>query len=373
MPKKIAVVVNSRANYGRVKSVMDAIIVHPELELQLIAGASALLPKYSAGIPLGVLHERVYSIVEGGNLLTMAKSTGLALMELATVFNRLRPDMVVVVADRFEQLAVAIAAAYQNIPVAHIQGGEVTGSIDESVRHAITKLSHVHFVATNRAARFVEMMGEREDMIFNVGCPSIDLLDAVPAFDTFPPGGTGTALNALKPWLLVLQHPVTTEQVAVPQMAQTLAAVVASGMQAVWLWPNIDAGSEGMSKLLRDFHEKSPSAPIHFYRNLPPEQYYTLMKGCYCMLGNSSSAIREGSYLGTPAINIGSRQQHRERGPNVVDVGYFSSEILDSIRKFDGVGRFGSSSLYGDGQAGKRIAEALAHVSPQVQKVIDYV
>lgn len=365
--RKIAVVVNSRANYGRVKSAMEAIEAHPELELVALAGASAVLPKYSHQLSMEA--ERVLSIVEGESPLAMAMSAGLGTIQLATAFDRLKPDAVIVIADRFEQLSVAIAAAYQNIPVAHIQGGEVTGSIDESVRHAITKLSHLHFVSTARAKEYVIRMGEPENTVWNTGCPSIDLLKDIPRFTRFPDGGVGYDLDPERPFLLVLQHPVTTEYgEGRSQIEQTIGAIRAFGMQAVWLWPNIDAGSDEISKALREFHEKS-NHPVRFYRNLPPHEYYSLMQACYCQVGNSSSAIREGSYLGVPAINIGSRQQSRERGPNVVDVGYDANQIVKALR--DPPWR-NSSDLYGDGKAGKRIANILARCELSAQKLLSY-
>src|SRR4029079_6719023 len=174
--RKICVVVNSRANYGRIKTVMRAVTEHPKLELQLIVGASALLHRFGSVIdviradgfePTAVVH----SMVEGETPTTMAKSTGLGILELASQFENIKPDVVLTVADRFETISTAIAASYMNIPVAHTQGGEVTGSIDESVRHAITKLSPFQFPATELAARRVVAMGEDPAWVFNVGCP----------------------------------------------------------------------------------------------------------------------------------------------------------------------------------------------------------
>jgi UDP-hydrolysing UDP-N-acetyl-D-glucosamine 2-epimerase len=187
--RKVCVVVNSRANYGRIKSVLNAIKDHPALDLQLIAGASALLWRFGNvaqqihkdGFNIDVV---VYSIVEGENPTTMAKSTGMGIMELATQFENLRPHVVITVADRFETMATAIAASYMNIPLAHTQGGEVTGSIDESVRHAITKLAHIHFPATKKAKDNIIRMGEDPETVFLTGCPAIDI---VADLDLTPP------------------------------------------------------------------------------------------------------------------------------------------------------------------------------------------
>ena len=181
MKRKVCVVVASRANYGRVKYVLKAIQAHPDLELQLVVGASVLLDRF--GNALRVIEKdgftptrKIYYVIEGENLETQAKSTGLGIIELSTVFEDIRPDVVVTVADRYETMATAIAATYLNIPLAHIQGGEITGNIDELVRHAITKLSHYHFPSTEQSRERLIKMGEEPERIVNSGCPSIDTL-----------------------------------------------------------------------------------------------------------------------------------------------------------------------------------------------------
>lgn len=376
--RKICTIVASRANYGRVKSLLEAVQRHPDLELQLIVGASGLLYRFGQvvnvierdGFPVNA---RVYSIVEGENLTTMAKSTGLAIQELATLFENLRPDVVVTVADRFETMGTAVAASYMNICLAHTQGGEVSGSIDESVRHAITKLAHLHFPANQEAADILMRMGEDPARIFVTGCPAIDLAARAPK-EMGPEfwaryGGVGPAVDVNRPYLVVLQHPVTTEfGQGIDQINQTLAAVSQTGMQTVWLWPNVDAGSDDISKGLRMHRERHPEAPLHFYRNFTPEDYVTLIANCACLVGNSSSAIREGSFLGTPAVNIGSRQAGRTRGPNVTDVVYDARAIAEAIQAQTAHGRYPSASIYGDGHAGERMAEVLATAEVSIQK-----
>lgn len=380
--RDICVVVNSRANYGRVKSVLRAVEDHPGLRLQLILGASALLYRFGDVREVmaadGFTTESVvYSVVEGENPTTMAKSTGLAILELTTLFERDRPDFVITVADRFETLATAVAASYMNIRVAHTQGGEVTGSIDESVRHAVTKLSHLHFPASERAAEYIVRMGEDPETVHLVGCPSIDPLSDLDL--SLPPDifggahGAGADLDPASPFLLVLQHPVTTEfGDGRRQIQETLEAVSSFGMQTVWLWPNVDAGSDDISKGLRIFREARPDYPIRFYRNFPVEDYDRLLANTSCIVGNSSSAIREGSFLGTPAVNIGTRQGGRERGPNVIDVDYESAAIRAAIDKQLEHGRYERSTLFGDGQSGRRIADVLAVADPPLQKRLAY-
>ena len=385
MPKKIrkiCVVVNSRANYGRIKSVMRAVQQHPDLELQTIVGASALLHRF--GHAVDVIRAdgfepsaTVYSIVEGENPTTMAKSTGMAIMDLSTQFENLRPDVVLTVADRFETIATAIAASYMNIPVAHTQGGEVTGSIDESVRHAVTKLAHVHFPATDLAKGYLLRMGEEPERVHMTGCPAIDLiagLDLSLPESLFKNNkGVGAALDTNKPYLVVLQHPVTTEfGQGFEQVRETLAAVLALDMQTAWLWPNVDAGSDDVSKGLRLHREHQGDGKLHFYRNFTPEDYARLIGNAACLIGNSSSGLREGAFLGTPVVNIGTRQRNREHGPNVVHAAYDRVEIEAKARAQIAHGTYHCSPLFGDGSAGRRIADILANAEFSVQKRLTY-
>ena len=381
MRRKICVTVASRANYGRIKSVLSAIKVHPDLELQVIVGASALLYRFGSVIDIirndGFdVHGSAYQIIEGENPTTMAKSTGLAIMELAGLLERLQPDIVLTVADRFETMGTAIASSYMNIHLAHTQGGEVTGSIDESVRHAITKLSHIHFPATVRSREYIMKMGEDPEHVHMVGCPSMDIIADVDlsldgVFEKY--GGVGGAINPDDPYIVVLQHPVTTEYGSgLKQINQTLEAVRRVGLQTIWFWPNVDAGSDDISKGLRMFREQHPDVPIHFYRNMEPVDYGRLINNCVVLVGNSSSAIREGSFLGVPAVNIGTRQQGRERSDNVIDVDYHADEVEGAMKKQIEHGHYARSGLYGDGRASHRVADILAKELPSIQKSLHW-
>jgi len=379
----ICVVVNSRANYGRIKSVLSAVTERSDLDLQIIVGASALLHRF------GEVHKiikadgfspsaLVYSIVEGEKPTTMAKSTGLAIMELSTLFENIKPDIVITVADRFETMATAVTASYMNIALAHTQGGEITGSIDESVRHAITKLSHLHFTATEKAAEYVIRMGEDPATVHCTGCPAIDL---VADLDLSMPDnlfkhykGVGPDLDSKEPYLVVLQHPVTTEYgKGFAQINETLKAIDVIRMQTVWLWPNVDAGSDDVSKGLRMFRERQKPDYAHFYRNFSPEDYARLIANSVCIVGNSSSALREGSFLGVPAVNIGTRQMGRENGKNVVHVDYDAKEIEKAIGKQIDHGKYKGSTLFGDGHAGERIAKILSEAEISIQKQLYYI
>lgn len=376
--RKVCVVVASRANYGRIKSALAALKNHPAIELQIVATASALL--YRFGMVVDIMKAdgfapdaQVHVTLEGDTPATMVKSTGFAIQELGTVFDLLRPDIVLTVADRYETLANAIAASYMNIHVAHTQGGEVTGSIDESVRHAITKLSHFHFVTTEQSQSRVLQMGENPANVYLTGCPSID---AIASLDMAIPrdlldryGGVGASIDLSQPYLLVLQHPVTTEYLsAAEQIVETIEAVRRLAMPTVWLWPNVDAGTDAISHGLRKFRETEKPAWLRLHRNFSVEDYARLMNGCACVVGNSSSPLREGAFLGAPAVNIGSRQSGRERGVNVIDATVNADAIEAAIRKQLAHGKYARDQLFGDGQAGRRIADLLATVelkSPQ--------
>lgn len=380
--KKICVMVASRANYGRIKSVLTAVRDHPDLELQLVVGASALLHRF--GMVIDVIRNdgfdvdaTVYFVVEGENPTTMAKSTGIAIMELSTIFEKLQPDVVLTVADRYETLATAVAASYMNIPVAHTQGGEVTGSIDESVRHAVTKLSHIHFPATEKSRENVIRMGEDEAFVRFTGCPAIDLiadLDLTLPQDIFKRyKGVGPGIDVNKPYLVVLQHPVTTEYgQGLAQIQATIQAISAIHMQTVWLWPNVDAGSDDVSKGLRMFREKERPDYVHLYRNFPPEDYVRIIFNSSCLVGNSSSGLREGAFLGLPVVDIGTRQGGREHAGNIVHAGYDAVEIETAIRKQIANGRYERSFIFGDGTAGRKIADILAKSEITVQKRLAY-
>jgi UDP-hydrolysing UDP-N-acetyl-D-glucosamine 2-epimerase len=384
--RKVCIFIGSRANYSSIKSVMRAVREHPDLTLQLVVGASALLDRFGSVVDVieadGFKPDaRVAMIVEGETPATMAKSTGLGLLEMPTMFELLKPDVVVSVGDRFETMATAIAAAYMNIPVAHTMGGEITGTIDESIRHAVTKLSHLHFPANEAAAERIVRMGEDPDAVHAVGCPRIDLVseiangrDGIPHEEWLDREGVGAHIDVTKPFLLVNQHPVTTEYgQGKDQIWETLWALHELKMPTIMLWPNVDAGSEDIATGMRTFREKLKPDYVRFYKNFPIETYVRLMLLCACTVGNSSAPIREGAFLGVPAVNIGSRQRGRDRGPNVVDVGHDRQQIVDGVRRQLAHGRFAPDSLYGDGHAGGRIADVLARAPLSVQKRLMFV
>lgn len=382
--RKICVVITARPSYSRVKTALKAIAEHTDLELQLVIAASALLDRYGSAVNYiekdgFSIAAKVFNVLEGENLTAAAKTTGIGILELSTVFDNLKPDIVVTIADRFETMATAVSAAYMNIPLAHIQGGEVTGNIDEKVRHSITKLADYHFVASQDALERVVRLGEDPQIVFNTGCPSIDLSKEVKAdyaldFDPYQKyGGVGANPDLSGGYIVVMQHPVTTEYThSRTHIEETLYAIQQVDIPVLWFWPNVDAGADGTSGGIRAFREKYPTQQIHFFKNMEGKDFLKLLFNSNCLVGNSSVGIRECAFLGIPVVNIGSRQNGRARGNNVIDVGYSREEIHAAILKFLHSGKVQPSNVYGGGDAGKKIADILSTVQLKYHKTINY-
>jgi len=381
--RKICVVVASRANYGRVKYLIKAISDHPDLELQLVVGASALLERFG-NVQKVIARDgftpafKIHYVVEGETLETQAKSTGLGIVELTTAFSTLAPDMVVTVADRYETMATAVAATYLNICLVHLQGGEVSGNIDDRVRHAITKLADYHFVATEASLARVVRMGETVDTVFNYGCPSMDVLHhddlsiSNAAMGNY--GGVGARVDWELPYLLMVQHPVTTSfGQGLAQINSSLEALARfQDHQKIVLWPNADAGSDDVSKGLRVFRESGRANGFHFFRNFTPEDYARVLKHAACAVGNSSSFLREGAFLGVPVVLVGDRQRDREHGSNVAYASYEADAIEQSVRAQLEHGAYPESRMFGSGNSGELIAAKLATLPLGRVKRISY-
>ncbi len=382
--RKVCVVVTARPSYSRIKTALEMIDKHDDLELQLVVAASALLDRYGCAVNYMIddgfeVTAKVYNVLEGESPTVAAKTTGLGIIELSTVFDQIKPDIVVTIADRFETIATAIAASYMNIPLAHVQGGEVTGNIDEKVRHSITKLADYHFVASDDAYQRVINLGEEEASVFNTGCPSIDLALEVNkslklSFDPFKKyTGVGNSFDISKGYIVVMQHPVTTEySYSRSQIDITLEAINKLGLPTLWFWPNVDAGSDGTSSGIRAYRERDELNHVHFFKNMLPDDFLELLIHSSVLIGNSSVGIRECAFLGVPVVNIGSRQNKRARGHNVIDIGYDSDELIDAVNTCVNNTRPASSDIYGRGNSGHNIAELLASVELRHHKTITF-
>lgn len=406
--RKILVPIFNRAHYGRLRPVLKAIKNHPQLDLKIIVGVPAAYDNFFANIkhsrprswlialPWYILgrfrsflgknyvlkndflaksllqdgfpvNGYVSFFLDGGNSETMAKSTGLGIIKLADKLKQLKPDIVFVNADRFEMMAVAIAASYLNIPIAHNEGGDLSGTLDESVRHAITKLAHIHFTSTESSRKRVIQMGENPEKVFAVGSPAID---AVAEVDFKKNPEVFPDLDISRPYLMVLAHPIATnsKEENIKMAENLVSAIKELPMPKIILGSNIDAGSDVLGGVIKNWLDDEKPKDVFFAKHLHPDDFYKYLKNTACAVGNSSSFIREGAFLGTPVVLTGSRQNSRERGDNVVETKMDSNEIVTAVKRQLEIGRYPKNTMFGDGNAGNKIADILANVNPVPQK-----
>jgi UDP-hydrolysing UDP-N-acetyl-D-glucosamine 2-epimerase len=377
------VVLVDRANYGRLKPVMEAIEASESLELQVIAAGTMVLERFDRTVELVradgfPVSSELYMELEGSTPVTMAKSVGFGIVEFSNELQRLHPDFVVVIGDRYEALSASMAAAFMNIPVVHLQGGEVSGSIDESIRHAVTKFAQFHYPATQRAADYLVRMGEDPDTILGIGCPSSDIalrLDRKVDSEVVNGRGSGIDLDPTEPFLLIVFHPVTTDYgTEYDQMIALLTALDRLSIQSLLLWPNIDAGSDHISKAIRVFRDQGMKQPwLRVLTNLTPDDYLRVLAAAACAIGNSSSFVRDASFFGTPIALVGNRQDGREMTEQVLRVSPIAEQIERAVRAQLDHGRYPPSALYGDGHVAEKFVQRLQELKPYVQKRLAFV
>jgi len=380
--RRICFPITSRAYYGRSQLLIRKLHQHPSVELELMLGGSILLDKYSRHIADDIkeggftISASLFNVIEGGNHVAMAKTACLTALEVTNSLYTSDPDVVVICGDRFEQLAIAMAAAYLNKTIAHIEGGDLTGSIDESVRHAITKLAHIHFVTNDDAKRRVLAMGEDPKYVFNTGsldvervaCPEGNVADITTReLSTY---GVGHDVDVTRPFLTVIQHPVTTESDNRQHLETTFRALAALDMPIVWFWPNPDAGTGEMAETLRHFreHHEAATEKMRFVTNLPADQFIALLKRTACVVGNSSAGIKECSFLGTPVVDIGGRQQGRLSAENVIRASYNADEVRAAVTQQLAHGRYPPSHIYSRPNTSQSMVDVLTSVELYTQK-----
>ena len=371
--KKVTVVITARASYSRIKTVLLALKKDSSIELEIILKASALVGDY--GSILSYLEEdqldvsyKIYSLVNTQDISFQVKTTALGMIELSNHFRNSRTDAVITIADRFETIATAIAASYMNIPLLHIQGGEDTGNIDNKVRNSITFLSDYHFVSNKEAQEKLISMKIESDKIFNLGCPSIDLVDIAKQrkidnellYNGY--SWSGEKVDIEKKYIVVMQHSVTNEPNSKDQIQETINAVKKLKMPTIWFWPNVDSGTDAISKGLRLFNNAYREFPVTFLKSLDPQDFLNLISKSSVLIGNSSVGIRESAYIGLPVVNIGSRQEKRTRAKNVIDVDYNSNEIYFAVKKQLANKHFEKSTIYGSGDSGRKIANHISTI-----------
>ena len=366
--RKILYITGTRADYGLMKSVLKEIEKHPKRELEIVATGMHIMPEFGMTINEikkdGFKIHEINATYEKDNKESMANFIGKFSQLLTKKVKEIKPDIVLLLGDRGEMLAGAIVGAYLTIPVAHLHGGEITSTVDEFSRHAITKLAHIHFPATEKSAERIIKMGEDPANVFVVGAPG---LDTILNENLIEPTGLSEKYNLdlSKSILLVVQHPVTTEVEDAPnQIRETLDVVVELKHQNILIYPNADAGGRRMIETIKEY-EKYPY--IKTFRSIPHKEYLSLMKITSVMVGNSSSGIIEAPSFGLPVVNIGSRQEGRQRAENVIDVEYDKEEIKAAIKKALYDEEFkekvkNCKNPYGDGKAGVRIADILSKI-----------
>jgi len=369
----------SRVHYARQRRLLDLLKKDRKLDLQLVIGGSVLSERYGERFASAIQNEgfevrdALFNLIEGGNHVAMAKTASLAALEFTNVIHKLNPDIVLIRGDRFEQLAIAMVAAYLNKTIAHIEGGDITGTIDESVRHAITKLSHIHFVTNGDAKRRLIKMGENPKYIFNVGSPDVEFASLVSKKnigEAINSAGVGEPINVKEPYIMVMFHPVTTEAGNRQHAEELLKIVDSLNIPTVWFWPNHDAGTNEIAKAIRVYRERGflKTDQFKFVTDLLPEDFIGLLRGAKVLIGNSSAGIKESSFLGVPVVNIGTRQAGRLRSKNVLDVGHGSNAILKAIKNQISHGPYPASYIYYKPKSSERITSILASAPLYIQK-----
>lgn len=380
--RKICVVTGSRADFGLLDPVMTRVRAHARLRLQVVVAGMHL--EYVHGMTIRDVEKRfrvdarvpMTNPDDSGRGMTEALAMGVRGM--AHAFDVLRPDAVVVLGDRDEALCAALAASHMALPVAHIHGGDVSrAGVDDSNRHAITKLAHLHFAATRTSAGRIVRMGEDPRRVWNVGSPAIDFI-ASAQFLTRLEVYRRLNLPTNEDVMVVIQHPVSySPETAGDEMREILSAVKASGMAAVVVYPNSDPGS---GRIVQAIRKLAMPPQFRMFKSLEREFYLSLLENAKLMVGNSSSGIIDAPYFGLPSVQVGGRQAGRERGANVIEVPPRRRAILAAIRRAIGDARFRraaarAKSPYGDGRASARIVKVLAGVKlgPElVQKQLHY-
>jgi len=380
--KKICVLTGTRAEYGLLKPVMKAIKKNG-MELSLIVTGMHLSKEFGYSVNEIIedgfkIEKRVEMNPKEDTGFSMAQSVGNGINEISKALKEINPDIFLVLGDRIEPLAGTITAAYMNIPIAHIHGGDsARAGLDESVRHAITKFSHIHFPATKKSAERIIKMGENPKNVFIVGAPGLDAIFTT-NFLSKAELEKKFNIDLSKPLIIMLQHSVTTEiEKAGKQVQETLEAIKELGYQTIIIYPNSDAGGREIIEQIKKYENLNF---IKIYKNLVHDEYLSLLRNASVLVGNSSSGIIESASFKLPVVNIGTRQEGRERSSNVIDAPHDKKLIVKAIEKALLDRSFRNrvkkcKNIYGDGKTGERIAKILNEIKIDkklLQKKISY-
>ena len=374
-PPFLDVVVTARPSWARVKSlVLEYAKIAGKSKLRVTLVGPALSGRYGNILelmPEGVLTASHSTLRESDDLAAIALSCVDGSQSLIHQWMSSRPDCVLVIADRSETLGVSTAAALMQIPLIHLQGGEISGSIDDKVRDTNSKLADLHLTTNSVTRRHLEEIGESSDLIFEVGCPSIDLVAELISNPMEISGqltGVGAEINMESDFGIVMFHPDTLEgKQTIDWVTSIIQVIEKSSMKWFWFWPNPDHGTNLVSKALRRNREAGKLQNVRFIINLPPEQFITLALKSKVMIGNSSFGIREASFIGLPVVNLGTRQSGRQRASNVVEIQEPNTKELELKVQEQTQARFLSSSIYGTGKAGKLSAKIISEWLPEIK------
>jgi UDP-hydrolysing UDP-N-acetyl-D-glucosamine 2-epimerase len=369
MKRKIAVVTTSRADYSHLYWPLRQLSAHPDVDLRIIVMGAHLSPEFGSTVQEierdgFKIDARVECLLSSDTDVGMAKTIAVATLSLADIFGQMRPDLLLLIADRYEMLAPASVALALRIPIAHIEGGEISErAIDDAVRNALTKMSHIHFTSTQAARERVIAMGEESWRVHRTGAPSLDHLRRQTLF-TREQVESRLGGGLKHPTILVAYHPVTLARDTVREAGALFEALHELPDQILFCYPNADAGSRNLIERARSFASSREAA--HVFVNLDALTYWSLLKQVDVLLGNSSSGIMESASFALPTVNVGLRQQGRERPRNVIDAAPDFRAILDAIATAKSLGfrrsLQGMANPYGEGLASEKIAEVLTTV-----------
>lgn len=380
MSLKICFSILSRANFSRVKSVIKGAIENPNIIPIVIVGCGAICDDYgniledckAEGIKI---HEKISTLMHDKSDLNMVRTTALGMFDYSMILEKYKPDAAITVADRYETIGFAISCAYMKIPLIHLQGGEPTGCIDDKVRNAIAQLADYHFVCNDYAYNLTINWGENNDRVFNVGCPSLDHIKKIESSEDFKKKfylinkKLKTNINFSEKYCVLLFHPDTRkENQDFDVVIQSVIKFVENNkIGLIILNPNPDSGSKEIqnqiNKIKSDLIKNEISNKIFIIKNLDSDNYLTLIQGCQILIGNSSSGIREASFLGIKSLNIGNRQQYRFKSSNVTDSKISSSEIYEKLQKLFLQKKPNTSTAYGDGNSAKKIISLIQKIN----------
>lgn len=370
--KQFLTVLSARASYSRVRSVLLSLQEMSEIQSHVALIASAASLKYGK-LESYLKHDsieinwKIESQADAALDSSMVRTTSYSMLGLADYILNKKIDGVLIIADRHETIAGAIASSYLNRKTFHLLGGEISGNIDNKVRYANSFLSDYHFVATPKSKERLVSCGIASESIFNTGCPSLDYLSQARELNQNTNsnllGGVGLSPSELfkSRYIVILQHAETTARLSPrEQIKVVIDAVEKLQIPALWIWPNSDLGSDEVLREITKARESGKLKHVHFERSIDPQFFISILKSADCIIGNSSVAIRECSLIGVPAVNVGSRQINRERASNVIDCEFLPESVYQATVKQLQHGPYEPSSIYGDGKSGKRIAELIS-------------